>query len=707
MGSAEPDSKLDEYWEALVDGRAEEAQRLRGELDENDRTDSADLLKELNLIRVELGSESENSIPPVAARAASFSSSIEPGRVLGDYEIVRKIASGGVGTVFLARQKSIDRLVAFKLVKGGPPSDESRLKRIRLEAFATGRVTHPGIVPIFDTGEVDGMHFFSMEWIDGQNLSEALSDGTLDARRSAEYTVQICDAVAFAHEKGVIHRDLKPSNIMIDRDDRLRLTDFGMAKLTDAGLSSDSIMEHPTMTGIVVGTPNYMSPEQAMGLRSKVNEVSDVYSIGAVLYEMLTGRPPFRAENAVETMRQVVDNEPAPPRALNGKIPVDLETICLKCLSKESSRRYRSATEVGDECRRFLEGRPIQARPVSTVERLVRWSKKNKRLAVAWTVAATLLLATVVGSIAFAFVVGNKNEQIKSERAAAVSSQVAQILDAEPNAVLYASKDFADNPQILDGLQAELDDESNAVNRRLNAACALSMAGRPQTEFIVGNLEHFYEGPAVCKNVLNALAEDQAAKKSLRQVVESDAEKDIRFKAAILLAHLGDFESWFKLGANHEDQGDRTALIHLTAKWHGDFGALLNEARKIVHHELGWTVVQAIGLIDPESIRAEDRKDAIAWFRSLAKERHSDVLWSSAIWAMNHWNVPGSSEERSGARRMVRIEPVTIKLGRLDKKNLFPDAPGHEVTLTQAYWIGATEVTVGALPRVPRRCELS
>ena len=313
--------------------------------------------------------------------------------LIGDYELLGEIARGGMGVVYRARQRSLNRTVALKMIRAGDTASVEELQRFLAEAEAAARLDHPHIVPIFEVREDGGRHYFSMGYVDGPSLAKQLEGGPLPVRQAVEWIKKVTDAVQYAHDHGIIHRDLKPSNILIDSTGEPRVTDFGLAKLIDA----DSEL---TTSGQVLGTPSYMPPEQATGNLADVDPRSDVYAIGGVLYAALTGRPPFQAASLLETLRQVVEREPVSPRQLNPSVPRDLETICTKCLQKSPAARYDSAAEVSAELDRFLNGQPIEARPVGRVERAWRWCRREPLVAAALgTTMAVLLIATVVSSI--------------------------------------------------------------------------------------------------------------------------------------------------------------------------------------------------------------------------------------------------------------------------------------------------------------------
>jgi serine/threonine protein kinase len=333
--------------------------------------------------------------PDLSATPATSQTSergLQPGhliRYLGDYELIEELGRGGMGRVYRARQISLNRPVAVKMLLSGLLADEEAVRRFHSEAENAARLDHPGIVPIFEVGEHEGLHYFSMGYVDGRSLAAMIADHPLPPLEAAQIMATVADAVAYAHSQGVIHRDLKPANILLDQGDQPRITDFGLAKRLD----KDSGL---TRSGAAVGTPSYMPPEQASGHSKRIDARSDVYSLGATLYAMLSGRPPFQADNPSDTCLQVLQQDPIPLRQLNPKVPRDLETICLKCLEKDPRRRYASAQEFTDELTRYLADRPIHARPIRRSERLWRWCKRNPAVA---GLLASVFLLLVAGSL--------------------------------------------------------------------------------------------------------------------------------------------------------------------------------------------------------------------------------------------------------------------------------------------------------------------
>ena len=336
--------------------------------------------KEPTVIRMDAGND---TIPATDLDRGHASSRI------GDYEILEEIARGGMGVVCRARQISLNRLVALKLIKSGELAGDEEVQRFRNEAENAAKLYHPNIVPVHEVGECDGQHFFSMELIEGSSLDADVKQGPTSPRDAAALVRTLANAVQYAHDKGIVHRDLKPANVLIDVDGKPRITDFGLAKniAVDAGM---------TATGQVLGTPSYMPPEQATGRIEDVGPASDVYSLGAILYALLTGKPPFQAATILETLTQVVEQDPIPPRQMNAAIAIDLETICLKALEKDASGRYDSAREMADDLDRFLSGKPIVARPIGRVARGWRWCRRNPLAA---TVIALLMVLAIGGPV--------------------------------------------------------------------------------------------------------------------------------------------------------------------------------------------------------------------------------------------------------------------------------------------------------------------
>ncbi|MHC4404327.1 MAG: cation:dicarboxylate symporter family transporter [Planctomycetota bacterium] len=300
----------------------------------------------------------------------------------GDYDLLEKVASGGMGVVYRARQRSLNRVVALKMIKAGELASEEEILRFHTEAEAAANLRHPNIVAIYEVGEHEGRHYFSMDYIEGKSLSELIDEGGIPFDKAAEHVRTVALAIDYAHQHGILHRDLKPPNVLIDASGQPKVTDFGLAKRIGSG--SDL-----TIPGSALGSPPYMSPEQASGKHDEVGTASDVYALGAVLYELITDRPPFAGESPFEVLRQVTDTEPTAPRLIDREIPQDLETICLKCLAKHPKDRFDSAGELADELGRYLAGESILTGPLGVAGGPSRLT---------WYIAGAILLA-----IMFAF----------------------------------------------------------------------------------------------------------------------------------------------------------------------------------------------------------------------------------------------------------------------------------------------------------------
>ncbi len=308
----------------------------------------------------------------------------------GDYELLEEIGRGGQAVVYRARQKSLNRIVALKLIGLGRWSSTPHLKRFRHEAEAAASLEHPQIVPIYEIGERDGFCYFSMQFIEGGRLDQILKRESLSPRHAAELLVKIARTVQFAHEHGILHRDIKPGNILLDRRGEPHLTDFGLARL----LEQESTITH---SSDVLGTPSYMSPEQAEGDNTRVSRATDVYGLGAVFYQLLTGHPPFAGATTFETVHLVLNTEARQPRLWNPKIDRDVATICLKCLEKDSQRRYASALALAEDVERWLKHEPIQARRTGVFKHGRKWVRRNPTNAL--LVASLLALASAAGWI--------------------------------------------------------------------------------------------------------------------------------------------------------------------------------------------------------------------------------------------------------------------------------------------------------------------
>jgi eukaryotic-like serine/threonine-protein kinase len=431
-------------------------------------------------------------------------------RYFGDYELLEEIARGGMGVVYKARQISLNRQVALKMILAGHLASSETLKRFHAEAEAAANLQHPNIVAIHEVGEHEGLPYFSMDYIAGSNLNAMVREQPLPPEQTAKYLLAIAEAICYAHQCGILHRDLKPSNIIVDRYDQPQITDFGLAKW----IADDSAL---TGTGEVLGTPSYMPPEQAAAKHLLIGPASDVYSLGAILYALLTGRPPFRAATSADTLRQVQDTEPVAPRLLNPKLPQDLETICLKCLEKEPHHRYGTAALLAEDLRRFLAHKPILARPIGRLARTWRWCRRQPVLAATLGFAALALTVTLVTLAISVVLIGHSrdkameladaNAQLADEKTTLALSEEALRMEAETNLyfsqIALADREWRANnvvraEEILDSCPERLRHWEWYYLKRLCHAQRLSMSAKPRAlGFSSPRLQYSPEGTRI------------------------------------------------------------------------------------------------------------------------------------------------------------------------------------------------------------------
>ena len=391
---------------------------------------------------LESGGVLETAGPEGGRRIRAVENSAVPPPAVPGYEVLGRLGRGGMGVVYRARDLRLNRLVALKMVLGGLNAGASYVARFRAEAEAQARLQHPNIVQIYEVGDAGGCPYFALEHVPGGRLDDRIRGRPQAPRPAAELVESLARAVHYAHQRGLVHRDLKPSNILLTSGGVPKITDFGLAKRvasTEGGgpeaggrsgaSGSGPATPTPTQSGEVLGTPSYMAPEQAKGHADDVGPAADVYGLGVILYELLTGRPPFLAETSLATLIQVQTLDPVPPRRLGPAVPRDLETICLKCLQKDPRRRYDSALALADDLRRFLAGEPIRARPVSWAGRGWRWARRNRALAAVSTVAVVGLVAATAVSILFALYQAGTAQGLRQEQHQARRRAALQALD--------------------------------------------------------------------------------------------------------------------------------------------------------------------------------------------------------------------------------------------------------------------------------------
>lgn len=380
-------------------------------------------------------------------------------RYFGEYEILEELGVGGMGVVYQARQTKLNKIIALKMIKVGHLAGDDEVRRFRAEARAAAKLDHPGIVPVHEVGVDHGQHYYTMDYVGGGSLSKLHRDEPVAARRAAEIIKQMAEAMHYAHGQGIVHRDLKPANVLLTAGGVPRITDFGLAKRL--WTEDDSVGVSMTETGQILGTAGYMSPEQAAGKSRLVGPPADIYALGAVLYALLTGRAPFVGESQADTILQVIQRDPVSPRVLNPSVARDLETICLKCLEKEPHRRYGTAQLLADDLCRFLDGRPVTARPISPAARGWRWCRRNPSLAV---LGMVILLVAGVSPFVAAGMYHLAEERETARKDATDNSGKLEIsLTAERKATYQATEALSKERKAKSELAKALQDKELAL----------------------------------------------------------------------------------------------------------------------------------------------------------------------------------------------------------------------------------------------------
>ena len=617
-----------------------------------------------------------------------------------NYRIIKEIARGGMGVVYRAEQLSPRRMVALKFIKSGTLADSEEVRRFETEANSAAKLDHPNIVPIYEFGESAGRHYYSMGLVEGDSLQQRLQSGPLPPREAAQLMRDLANAVQYAHEADIIHRDLKPANILLEADGRPRITDFGLAKNQQVG--SDM-----TVTGQIVGTPSFMPPEQAIGDPSKIDEHVDIYSLGATLYALLTGRPPFQSSNRMETLQQVIHHPPVAPRVLNAAIARDLETICLKCLRKEPQDRYATAGQLADDLDNWLHNRPILARRLSVRQKAWLWCKRRPAVAIAMT---TILLITFLAGgfilqqrIANAQKIAQERETNDRKRA---QSHVDNALTAPASALPFTIQLIEPLREYAIPYLQQLFENRDRLDdkQRLHAAILLSWLGDPQPEFLIESIPKARNNE--CGNIVAALREskDSAALIKKRIAAKPDLALQQQARYAIVALHMGDATPAKRMCRPLPNPAAKNAFARELTQWHGDLTELADRMWSESDAGLLSAVIVGVGGIAGADLSPGDRK---AW-RGLLENQfrtnpHANVH-ASAEWALRNWNIalptiPRHARPVQGRKwqvnslgmTMVALPPGKFRRGDIDNDG----EPNQTVTLTRGFHTASHEVTVG------------
>ncbi len=621
-----------------------------------------------------------------------------------DFRVDGIISRGASGAVFRVHQQSLQRDVAVKALIFDDPVARKRFVR---ESQATAKVRHPNIVDIYSVESSDQLTYLVMELIEGPTLADLIKqDGPLNPTEAASISIQIAAGLQAAHDAGLIHRDVKPANIMVVGASDNGPPEQGKVKLIDFGIVRDLSLEQMTADRMVVGTPAYMSPEQFFTPET-VDHRSDVYGLGIALYEMLTGTRPFRGVPHM-IMRQVESRDALPPTQLDDRIPRDLESICMQAIHPEIQRRYQTAADLKQDLERFQSGVPTLARPVSTVERAIRWARRNRRLAAVLGVAGLLAFCLVVGSMVFALIVNSKNRQILQQKSITAESRLAAALDAQPGALPMAIELLdAEQPGTSLRLAEAMEAPDNSLPRRVNAAIARAALGDPQSEFLVDVLDDLYVSADVCKNLVTAFQDDPQAIARLWDSLASAPTPEAKAKRIILLAGLGSLEAWQQAAANFEDPTLAFQIVHSYQDWHADPVGLAKRILAADDPNSDQLLFRAIAELEPRSVNQSLGEGLAAVLSQWRPIRHYGTYhdWHRAFSNLeqsvgHRLNRPWRPNEHpqlinlDGGFRLVRMEPTVAWVGKFDQAKTNVDVQPHQVTLTRPYWIADAEVTV-------------
>ncbi len=636
-----------------------------------------------------------------ADRTTISSATRELGKI-GDYRLLELIGRGGVAVVYKAWDEKLERLVALKVLQH--TSDEHRsLVRFQREATIVASIKHSSVVDVYHAGycEERKSPYLAMEYVDAPSLRSWIRPGeTIPIALVAEWVSRIADGLHEAHEQGIVHRDIKPSNILMSRasDDAARwepkLADFGLALIDESA--------RITQTGYLSGTPAYMSPEQ-VNERSCTPQ-SDIYSLGITLYELLTGELPYRGSPRA-VLHQVVNQEVVSPRTLRPSIPIDLETICLKAVSKEPKHRYSTAREFAEDLRRFLDNRPTLARPVSAPERALRWAKRNRSLSIMLATSLGLLGLLLIGSISSSFMLFNKNQRIVEEQRRYQKSLIERIPHSDPASV----------PLLVEQIRMRIEDPTKPIEElwraqtqpqaKLNLACALLALGKPMHKIVLDNFQQTKTDPGQFSALLNAFqANPIESLSAIRDHFATASSRD-RVKLATLALYLGDGNFASDLVSPSKSPDERTLWIHQLPQWRGSGTSILEVPSKLSDPDLSSAVILGLGQLESNALSPEEWEQCNRAIQSICTSTTHSGVRGACFWLANtknwQWGPDLHKTESDGFKpvkemgfSMVRLAPGVFRMGNDDPTLQYNNRTSHEVRLTREFWIADREVSV-------------